>query len=309
LVEVVDEVAAARMRAILHHPVFQALESAWRAVALLVRRLDTDGGLKLFLLDLRRDDLAEDLKATDLIQSRAARVLVGPRETPGGVPWAVLVGNYTFGPTLADGARLARLAHLARAAGAPLLASADPALVGCRSLAATPDPENWKQMPDPNGIETWQALRRIPATAYLGLALPRFLLRQPYGKEGSLSEEFPFEEMIEESTHEDYLWGNPAFACALLLGKAYERRGWRLRPGEMDEIEGLPTWVREVEGDRSLLPCAEVLLRDRAANVLMDHGLIPVQSVQGTDTIRVPQFVSLAQPTRGLAGRWKNGGE
>jgi type VI secretion system protein ImpC len=304
LLQVVDEVAAARMRAILHHPVFQAIEASWRALALLIRRLDTDGKLKLFVLDVSRDELAADLKATDLSRSRAYRVLIEqPLGTPGGVPWAVVTGNYTLTPTVADGVLASRLVHLCQAAGAPFLAGAHPAFLGCASLAATPDPEDWQSPPDPKGNEVWQAVRQLPQAAFLGLALPRFLLRQPYGAEGAVSESFTFEELLPDAGHEEYLWGNSAFLCALLLGQAYEHMGWRLRPGVIADVDSLPTWIRETDGERALLPCAETLLLDRAVNALGKRGLIAVQSMQGRDAVRIAQFPSLAEPPRTLAGQ------
>lgn len=306
LVEVVDEVAAARMRALLHHPSFQALEAAWRSLALLVRRLDTDGNLKLYLLDVSREELTADLQAADLSASRAYQFLVEqPLGTPGGVPWALFVGNYTFAPTLADAALAARLAHLSQAAGAAFVAGAKPSFVGVKSLASASDPQDWTTPPDAKGAEVWQALRQLPQADHFGLALPRFLLRQPYGKEGSLSEEFVFEEITPDSDHEDYLWGNSAFIGALLIGQAFERRGWGFRPGMVEDCDGLPTWVREVDGESELLPCAEVLLRDKAARGLWERGLIAVQSIQGRDAIRIAQFPSIADPAKPLAGRWQ----
>src|SRR5262249_50397172 len=65
LVAAVDAAISALMRAILHHPDVQALEGAWRSLFFLVRRLDTDSQLKLYLLDISRTELAADLTATD----------------------------------------------------------------------------------------------------------------------------------------------------------------------------------------------------------------------------------------------------
>lgn len=306
MLKVVDEVTAARMRAILHHPAFQAIEAAWRGLALLVRRLDTDDKIKLFLLDILFEELATDLKTADLSTSRTYGVLVEqPLGTPGRIPWAVVVGNYTFAPTVADAVLASRLAYLSQAAVAPFLAGANSLFLGCASLAATPDPHDWKQLPDPKGSEIWQTVRQLPQAAYLGLALPRFLVRQPYGAEGSRSEFFAFEEMTPDADHEAYLWGNSAFVCAMLLGMAYEQMGWQLRPGVVEDIDGLPTWVREEDGERALLPCGETLLLNRASNALWKRGLIAVQSIQGRDAIRVAQFPSLADPPQPLAGRWR----
>ena len=57
----IDRALSSQMRALLHTPDFQALEAAWRAVFLLVRRLETGTQLKLYLIDISKAELAEDL--------------------------------------------------------------------------------------------------------------------------------------------------------------------------------------------------------------------------------------------------------
>ena len=89
-----------------------------------------------------------------------------------------------------------------------------------------------KPPPSPEAAQAWQALRNLPEAAYIGLALPRFLLRLPYGADTEPVEAFDFEEMSSPFDHESFLWGNPGFACALLLGQAFSLNGWQLRPGE-----------------------------------------------------------------------------
>jgi type VI secretion system protein ImpC len=303
----VDQVTADQMRAVLHHPAFQALESAWRGVHLLTRRLDTDEGLKLYLLDVTKEELAADLAgAQDLRGSGAYQVLVEQTVgTPGAAPWALLVGAYTFGPTAEDALLLARLGLLARAAGAPFLAGADPRLFGCASPAATPGPDDWEVPFDAEAKELWAALRATPQAAWLGLAAPRFLLRQPYGEGSNPAEAFAFEELPGGGPHEGYLWGNPAFACALLLGEAFNRAGWGLRPEMFLEIDSLPAHVYEEGGESQLKPCAEVVLTQRAAARILESGVMPLLSVRGSDKVRLGRFQSLAEPPAPLAGRWQ----
>jgi type VI secretion system protein ImpC len=302
----VDEATAAQMQALLHHPAFQAVESAWRTVDLLARRLETDEGLRLYALDLTKEELAADLAgAEDLRASFAYGLLVEQTVgTPGGQPWAVLTGNYTFGPTAEDALLLARMGLVAQAAGAPFLAAADSRLFGCASLATTPDPDDWTTDPGAEAQEVWAALRSTPQAAYLGLAVPRILLRLPYGADASATEAFAFEEMPAARPHEAYLWGNPAFACALLLGEAYNRAGWGLSPGMIDEIGSLPAHVYEKDGESHLKPCAEVVLRERAIERILAASIMPLLSIQGSDKVSLMRFQSLAEPPTALAGRW-----
>jgi type VI secretion system protein ImpC len=306
LVAALDASIAALMRTILHHPDFQAIEAAWRGVHFLVSRLETDAQLRLYLLDVSKAELAADLSSTEDLRSTGSyRILVEQTvETPGGKPWAIVAGNFTFDQIREDGEFLGRMAKIAGRAGAPFIASAHPHLVGCESLFETPDPDDWRRPADDDSIRAWEELRKIPEASYLGLVLPRFLLRLPYGRETEPTEGFDFEELTHPPTHEDYLWGNPTLACTCLLGQAFSLHGWDLRPGVVKDIPGLPLHVFRIKGESRTKPCAEVLLSERAAESILDKGLVPLLSFRDQDMVRMARFQSLADPLRQLAGRW-----
>ena len=306
LVALTDEMTGQLMRGVLHHPAYQAVEAAWRAAYFLVRRLDTDANLQLHLLDISKDELASDLSAAeDLGSAQTYRLLVEQTVgRPGGEPWAVLAGLYTFDADPADAELLGRMAKVAHRAGAPFLAAAGCRVLGCRSLAETPDPDDWKQPADAEGAAAWQALRQLPEAAYLGLALPRFVLRLPYGKDSDATEPFAFEELPAGSGHESYLWGNPAVVCACLLGQGFSSHGWGLRPGVPQEVDRLPVPIYQEDGESQAKPCAEAWLTTRAAGAILDKGIMPLLSIQGQDVVRVGRFQALASPARPLAGRW-----
>ncbi len=303
---VIDRALSSQMRALLHVPAFQALEAAWRAVFLLVRRLETDSQLKLYLIDVSKPELAADLGSSEALRSTGLFRLLVDRTvgTPGAEPWALVVGNYTFGPNRQDASILARLAQIASAAGAPFLAGASPRAVGCESFAETPYPEDWKSEAEADDTAAWAALRQLPEAGYLGLALPRFLLRLPYGATTDPVESFSFEEMPDSPAHEDYLWGNPAFACALLLAQSFSDNGWQMRPGAHSELDGLPLHVYKRDGDSELKPCAEALLTERAAGKILERGPMPLVWLKGQDAVRLVRFQSMAEPLAALAGRW-----
>jgi type VI secretion system protein ImpC len=171
-----DAAIAELLRALLHQRDFQALESAWRALFFLTRRLETGADLAICLFDVSKADLLADLnEASDLRATAFFRQVVGPAET--GEPWALVVGNYSFGPNAEDVEMLARIAMIARQAEAPFLAAAEPAVLGCPSLTGMAEPREWR--PDPEAAQFWQALRELPEAAAVGLLLPRFLLRLP----------------------------------------------------------------------------------------------------------------------------------
>lgn len=140
--QAVDAAIGGKMRMLLQHPDFQELEAAWRAVQDLVSGIKTDAALSLHVLDVSREELFSDLSsATQGLQTSGLYRLLVERHAEGfGVaPWSVLAGNYTFGCSAEDIALLVGLGVLASHAGGPFLAAADPRILGCRSLADTPD--------------------------------------------------------------------------------------------------------------------------------------------------------------------------
>lgn len=307
LVGFVDAAIGEIMGAILHHPEFQALEAAWRGVYFLVSQLDTSSDLRIYLLDLTKEELASDLKSgDDLARTALYRSIVEETvQTPGADPWALLAGNYVFELEGGEVESLGRLARIASAAGAPWVSAAGSTLLGCRSLAATPDPDDWSLPSGTAASETWEALRKLPEASSLGLILPRFLLRLPYGKRSDPMDSFAFEELLGTPEHEHYLWGNPCFVAALLLGRTFSESGWESSEGIQQDVDGLPLHVYEDAGESVVKPCAEILLTQRAADRIASQGIMPLASMKGEDRVRLLHLQSIASPTLRLAGRWR----
>ncbi len=303
----IDVMTAELMRDILHDPDFQALESAWRAMHWLVSKLETGQELGIYLLDVTREELAADISAvgSDLAASKLHRLLVEQGvQTPGGQPWSLLVGNFTFGTERHDVALLAALGAIASQAGGPFLAQAEPAVFDCRSLVETPDPRDWR-FDDPAIEERWQALRTSSAASWIGLAVPRVMLRLPYGSQTDPIEPFEFEELSIRREHEAYLWGNPAFACAMLIAMSFQEQGWSMRLDDHLVVDDLPAHAYEDDaGESTMKPCAEVFLSERGAEAILRRGVMPVMSYRNRNAVRVTRFQSVADPPAPLAGPW-----
>jgi type VI secretion system protein ImpC len=302
----IDLATSAQMSALLHLPAFKALESAWRAVYFLVRNVETNSRLKVLLIDVSKEELARDLASSpDLASSGTYRLLVEKTVgTPGAEPWAVLAGNYTFDSSREDVEMLGRMAKVAAAAGAPFIAGASPLLVGCESTADLPDRRKWTVETPKETAAAWHALRSDPETRYLGLALPRFLIRLPYGKETESTELFEFEEIPDLAVHDNYLWANPAFAAALLLARTFAEQGWQMRLGTLAEISGVPLHIYTEENEARAKPCAEVLMTQTAAEEMLQMGFMPLASIKDQPVIRLVRFQSFADPPSALVGRW-----
>jgi type VI secretion system protein ImpC len=307
MISAVDTRISALMNSVLHHHDFQALESAWRALDFLFGRLETGTDLKFYLLDVSREEFTADLRTNDDFRATALyKIMVDDAGGSEGNSWSVIGANYTFNFSAGDGPVVESIASIARAAGAPFIAGVTSDLLGCKSLAATPDPDDWQEPADKTADDAWARISNLPSAGYVGLALPRFLLRLPYGRATEPTEDFEFEETGEEQgqapSHESYLWANSAFALVFLLARGFSEDGPEFRPSDHLEIERLPMHVYQRDGDTEIKPCAEVLLTLRAARKIIECGLMPLLSIKDSDRIRLGMFQSIAGTA--LSGRW-----
>ncbi len=305
LVASVDRAIGDQMRSILHHPLFQAMEATWRSLHHLVTGLETGVTVEVRLLDITKAELAAEFQAAaaDIGTSSLYRSLVEEeRLSLGGKGQSLLVGNYTFGRETDDILLLASLGTLAGKTGGPFLAGASPSVLGCASIHATPDPREWGE--DSQADLRWQALRSNPAARWIGLALPRVLLRLPYGQETDEVDGFDFEELPADREHESYLWGNPAFHCARLIGEAFQESEWSGGPLNSQEVGDLPAYTLTEDGEKRMLPCAETLLHDRAAEAIQEKGIMPMLSYRDRNAVRLFRLCPVAAPLRTLPGQW-----
>lgn len=303
----VDDALSAKMRKLLHHPDFQALEASWRSLQMLVAGLETGETLSLHLLDITKEQLFVELSAAreNLTESGLYRQLMDARVSAfGGELWSLLIGNYRFDGSAVDVMLLSACGVLASHAGGPFIAEADPGLLGCSLLVECSDPHDWEELP-PETKKSWHALRQSPVAAWIGLALPRILLRLPYERDTDPVEHFDFEEMpTSQKQHQAFLWGNPAFHCALLMGRSFSERGWSMQLGDNLQIDDLPAYILKQHDESLLQPCAEICLSDRAMERILNQGIMPFISHRSSNIMRLARFQSVAEPLKALSGPW-----
>jgi type VI secretion system protein ImpC len=293
---------SALMNGVLHHSDFQALESAWRGLHWLLGRAAKGGQVEVMFLDLSLAELAADLKASENLTASGLHQLLiekgvrGPR----GEPWAVLVGNYVFDLSGPHAELLGRLAKIASQTNAPFLSTVHPQVLD-KSFTLSPD-----------AAPAWQALRQLPEAALLGLAVPRFLLRLPYGENTQSIDKFSYEEMSRPPDRGHYLWGNPALGCAALIAQAFHKEGWGCKPGAVLDLQNLPIHVYTMD-DEEEVTLAEAWLVQPKTEQLVKQGIMPLLCVRGQGAMQLSRFLSLAQPpkdqpARELQGRWSRAG-
>lgn len=278
----------ARLRRVLHHPRVQALEAAWRSLEMLVRRLDTDGTLHLFMLDVPRDQLPSTLER-----------LVVRKGAADDESWALVVALHTFAEG-ADGAEaLARVAMAARTLGAPCVAAAPNTFAGVESALQLDDDE---RTPTP-APEVFSLIRRSLEGRFLGLTYPRVLLRAPYGRDNPC-DSIDFEELEDPERHDDYAWGSGAALVALLIGEAFNERGWAIGPRMPLDVGSLPYFTYRRGPETIAKSCAEMIMSERIARHLLSRGLMPIAWIKNTDRVRVVELRSVAEPSSPLAAAW-----
>jgi type VI secretion system protein ImpC len=290
LVQLIENELSKGLRHLLHDPNLQALESVWRGIDFLVREAGEQ--IKFYAIDISKSELSGLIVGGDFKKTAIFKYLeqIGP---------AVLLGLYTFG--LDDQAVLSTLGSFAAALKTSFVGGASPQLVGCNSFGLRADPDEWVNIP---ALEKFDALRRMPQSAHLGLLMPRFLLRQPYGSNSDPIESFPFQEMPDSSEHESYLWGNPALLCGYLLEDAFAGEAWDLDASEGGQIFGLPVHTFTVTGgETQAKPCAEAWLSERAAEIIRRRGFMPVASIRGRDAVEIKALHGFSLPPKSLVIR------
>jgi type VI secretion system protein ImpC len=274
LVESADKAMSAQMREILHHPDFQALESAWKSLDFLVRELELDDALSIHLLDLSKSRWTSELPGSGLPEDSALyeTLVTEAGGTPGTEPWNLMVGLYNFTPS--EIGLLSSIAELARRAATTFMTG-----ISYPGVLAEPD-------------QDWESLRKSPGAANLCLATPGLLLRLPYGASTDEIDRFEFEEMPEGPAHEHYLWGSAALVCAALIAQSTGRED--IRPGSLTRLDGLPVHSYRVQGEYQMTPCGGAWLSESEAERLIRKGVVPVLSVKNTDAVTIIGFQSLA---------------
>ncbi len=285
----IDELLSRQLNEIMHHPDFQQLESSWRGLNYLVMNTETGEMLKLRLMPVAKAELLKDLeKAPEFDQSQLfKKVYEEEYGTFGGNPFGLLVSDFEFGRHPQDMALMEKLSNVAAAAHAPLVAGASPLLFDMESFAQLGDPRDLAKIFESTELVKWRSFQKSDDSRYVSLALPRILLRLPYGPATKPVEEFDFLEDVDGRDHNRYLWGSAAWALGQRITNAFALYGWcaAIRGVEGGGlVEGLPTHTFKTdEGDIALKCPTEIAITDRRENELNKLGFISLCHCKGTD--------------------------
>jgi type VI secretion system protein ImpC len=299
-----DKKLTEQVNVIMHHEDFQQLEGAWRGLHYLVNNTETDEMLKIRVMNISKKDLSKTLKkfkGTAWDQSPIfKRVYEEEYGQFGGEPYGCLIGDYYFDHSPQDVEMLGEIAQVAAAAHAPFMAAASPTVMQMDSWQELSNPRDLTKIFQTPEYASWKSLRESDDARYLGLAMPRFLARLPYGSKTEPVEEFDFEEDTEGADHNKYTWANSAYAMAVNINRSFKEFGWcsRIRGVESGgSVEGLPTHTFPTDDGGVDMKCpTEIAISDRREAELAKNGFMPLVHKKNTDFAAFIGAQSLQKP-------------
>jgi type VI secretion system protein ImpC len=302
----IDRKMSEQINQIMHHPDFQQLEGAWRGLHYLVNNTETDDQLKIRVMNVSKKDLHKTLKrykgaAWD--QSPIFKKLYEEEYgTLGGEPFGCLVGDYYFDHSPPDVELLGEMAKTAAAAHAPFIAGSSPTLFQMESWQELSNPRDLTKIFSVPEYAGWRSLRESEDARYVGLAMPRFLARTPYGAKTNPVEEFNFEEDANGPDSKKYTWANAAYAMAVNINRSFKLYGWcsRIRGIESGgAVEGLPTHTFPTDDGGVDIKCpTEIAISDRREAELAKNGFMPLIYKKNTDFAAFIGAQSLHKPAQ-----------
>lgn len=300
----IDRKLTEQINLILHHPDFQQLEGAWRGLSYLVNNTETDEMLKIRVLNISKKELGKTLrkfKGTAWDQSPIFKKMYEEEYGQfGGEPYGCLVGDYYFDQTPPDVELLNGIAQVSAASHCPFIAAAAPSLMQMDSWQELSNPRDLAKIFSTPEYAAWKSLRESDDSRYIGLAMPRFLARLPYGAKTDPVEGFDFEEVTEGGDHGKYCWANSAYAMAVNINRSFKLYGWcsRIRGIESGgAVEGLPAHTFPTDDGGVDLKCpTEIAISDRREAELAKVGLMPLIHKKNTDFAAFIGAQSLQKP-------------
>ena len=299
-----DRKLSEQINQIMHQEDFKALEGTWRGLHHLVSNTETDETLKIRVMNISKKEVQRTLrkfKGTLWDQSPLFKALYEAEYgTPGGEPYGCVIGDYLFDHSPPDVEMVSGMAQIAAAAHAPFIAAASPTLMNMDSWQELGNPRDLTKIFQTAEYAAWRSLRESDDARYLGLTMPRFLSRLPYGSRTNPVEEFDFEEDVEGADHSKYVWSNSAYAMGANITRAFKLFGWcsRIRGVESGgTVEGLPCHTFPTDDGGVDMKCpTEVAITDRREAELAKNGLMPLSHWKNTDYAVFVGAQSLQRP-------------
>lgn len=287
-----------QLNLIIHHDKLQKLEASWRGLWYLAVQMEGVKNAKLKVLDITWGEVARDIsKAMEFDQSTLFQKIYSDEYgTPGGEPYGVIIGDYEIRHKPSrhhpydDIATIEGMALICAAAFSPMITSASPELFGLDHFSDLRIPLNLQAIFAQMEYIRWRSLRADPNTRFIGLTLPRTLMRKPYRTTPGSYKGLFFYEKHGKRPHSNYLWGNAAYAFGGVLIREFASVGWfgHIRGVPRDQIGGglvtnLPCDLFATDpNDVAYKPVTDVVITDSIEREISNLGFVPLCQCYGT---------------------------
>jgi type VI secretion system protein ImpC len=283
----IDAKLSRQIDEILHHQAFQKLESAWRGLKFVIDRVDFRENIKIELLNCSKEDLLADFEDAPEVPKSGLYKIVYSAEYGqfGGRPFGAIIANFDFGPGPQDIALLQKCASVAAMAHAPFLSATGPGFFGLKDFQNLPNLKDLRSLFEGPQYTKWTAFRETEDSRYVGLVMPRFLLRLPYGANTVPVKAFNYEEEV-VGNHDGYLWGNSVFAFATRIADSFAKYRWCpniIGPLAGGTVENLPLHQYEAMGEIQTKIPTEIMITERREFELSDEGFIALTFRKDSD--------------------------
>ena len=290
LIAGIDSILSQQVNEIIHAPEVREMEGTWRGLHYLVNNTETDQKLKIRVMNMKKEELAdhlEDYEGQMWDQSPIfKKIYTDEYSMFGGEPIGMIVGAYEFNNKPKDVGLLRNISGVCAAAHAPFIAAASPRLFRMESWQELPNPQDLQQIVSTPDYASWQSLRESEDARYVGLTMPRVLARLPYGKDTVPVKGFAFEEEI-DGKHDHYVWMNAAFPMGVNVNRSHKLTGWGTQIRGVESggtVINLPVHTFPTDDGSVAMKCpTEVAIDDRREAELAKLGLMPILHRKNTD--------------------------
>jgi type VI secretion system protein ImpD len=286
-----DKKITNQLNEILHHPKQIQLESTWRSLYDLVKFSSGRKNIKIRVLDVSWAEISKDVnRAVEFDQSQLFKKVYSDEfDIPGGEPYGTLIADFSIAHKPSKHYRfddiptLERLAEIASASFSPLLINAAPELFGLDSFDKLTQPINFQDIFKQAEYHAWNSLRKRSDTRFLGVTLPRILLRTPYTLKVDSIGGIRYSESSAHASKEHYVWSKANFAFAKVLIREFSEVGWfsHIRGVPRDEFSGgvVPDLTIDYfttdSKEAADKPIADIIITDSKERELSELGFIP----------------------------------
>ena len=269
-----------QLDAVLSHQAFESLEASWRGLFYLVDHLDPAENCSVEIFSISKDNLLRDVEdSAELFDSLLYKKVYSEELGQfGGKPFGVILADYAFNSRNPDIRLLSYCARLAEACQAPFISAADASFFGLEDYAHLSSLRQVSELLNTSGrYIKWRSFRQKSESRFVGLTLPKIVLRQPYHYLRERIGHIPYFRSSRA------LFGNSVFGFGVCLLKSFVTYRWciDIAGKQGGQVPGM-IWEKDLDPDgfRFSIP-TETAISESMETDLVEAGFIPLKLYKG----------------------------